>query len=201
MALAMKMIYFVNLRSFLTDITGSMDINRFKLEVLPLKNKLYRFASRLLGDTDEAQDALQEVFIKLWNHREMLGTLNSLEAFAMKVTKNHCLDRIKARRTISLEQTGSLAFKADDQMEIETMVEMKDAVSNILKLIGVLPEQQRMIIQLRDIEGYEFEEIEDVLGISMNTIRVNLSRARKKIREMYLNSTNNGTEKSTRITG
>jgi RNA polymerase sigma factor (sigma-70 family) len=178
-----------------------MDLNRFKLEVLPLKNKLYRFASRLLEDADEAQDALQEVFIKLWNHREMLDTLNSVEAFAMKVTKNHCLDRIKARRTVSLEQTRSLLFKADDQMEIETNLEMKDAAGKIIKLIAGLPEQQRMIIQMRDIEGYEFEEIEEILEISMNTIRVNLSRARKKIREMYLNSANNGSEKSTRITG
>jgi RNA polymerase sigma factor (sigma-70 family) len=178
-----------------------MDINRFKQEVLPLKNKLYRFASRLLDDADEAQDALQEVFIKLWNHRDTLDTLNSLEAFAMKVTKNHCLDRIKARRTVSLEQTGSLLFKADERVEIETNLEMKDAAAKIIELIAGLPEQQRMIIQMRDIEGYEFEEIEEILEINMNTIRVNLSRARKKIKEMYLNSANNGTEKSTRITG
>ena len=178
-----------------------MDINRFKLEALPLKNKLYRFASRLLEDQEEAQDAVQEVFVKLWNLRSRLDTINSLEAFAMKVTKNYCLDRIKARRTVSLEKTQNLYFSADQSAEVEKDVELKDEVSYIKRLIDTLPAQQKMIIQMRDIEGYDFEEIEQSLDLTVNTIRVNLSRARKRIKEMYLNSTNNGTKENTSFTG
>jgi RNA polymerase sigma-70 factor, ECF subfamily len=178
-----------------------MDINRFKLEILPLKDKLYRFASRLLEDQEEARDAVQEVFIKLWNLRTKLDELNSPEAFAMKITKNHCLDRIKARRTVSIEQTKSLHYNADEQAEVERDVEVRDDVNYIKQLINQLPEQQRAIIQMRDIEGYEFEEIEEALELTVNTIRVNLSRARKRIREMYLNTINDGTRKNSRFTG
>ena len=178
-----------------------MDTNRFKSEVLPLKHKLYRFASRLLEDNELAQDAVQDVFVKLWKMRERLHTLNSLEAFAMKVTKNHCLDLIKARRTVSLERSKALFYTLNDDNLVDRQVETKDSVDYVLKLMNKLPEQQKMILQLRDIEGYEFEEIEEVMEINTNTIRVNLSRARKKIRELYLNSINNGDRKSQRVTG
>jgi RNA polymerase sigma factor (sigma-70 family) len=177
-----------------------MDSNRFKKEVLPLKNKLYRFAGGLLGDDDEAQDAIQEVFIKLWNLGDNLDSLNSLEAFAMKVTKNHCLDRIKVRRTVSIEQTKSLLFEHNREESIEKQAELRDEVIHIKHMMSALPELQRMVMQLRDIEGYEFEEIEETLGISLNSVRVNLSRARKKIREMYFKSINNGSEKNKSLT-
>jgi RNA polymerase sigma factor (sigma-70 family) len=179
----------------------SMDINRFKLEILPLKDKLYRFASRLLEDQEEAQDAVQEVFMKLWNLQTKLDELNSVEAFAMKITKNHCLDRIKSRRTVSIEQTKSLLYNSDEQAKIERDVEVKDDVNYIKHLISQLPEQQRAIIQMRDIEGYDFEEIEEALELNVNTIRVNLSRARKRIREMYLNTINDETRKNSRFIG
>jgi RNA polymerase sigma-70 factor, ECF subfamily len=178
-----------------------MDANQFRKEVLPLKNKLYRFASVLLNDTEEAQDATQDVFLKLWNLREQIHKLNSTEAFAMTVMKNHCLDRIKARRTVSLEQTKSLFFENSEQENPEKQTEERDSLMHIKKMMALLPEQQRMIMQLRDIEGYEFEEIGQALGISLNTIRVNLSRARKKIRDMYQNSLINGTGKNKSITG
>jgi len=178
-----------------------MDTNRFKSDVLPLKNKLYRFACRLLNDGEEAQDAVQEVFLKMWGRRDQLDRINSIEAFAMKVTKNHCLDRIKAKRTVSIEMTKSLYIKENDGISAERQLELKDSAKFIEKLISGLPEQQRMIIQLRDIEGYEFEEIEEALDMSINTIRVNLSRARKRIRELYTNTINNGTEKNKSFTG
>ncbi|MFO7924724.1 MAG: RNA polymerase sigma factor [Bacteroidales bacterium] len=167
---------------------------------MPLKNKLYRFAYRMLDDSDEAQDAVQEVFIKLWNNRNRLAALNSAEAFSIKIMKNHCLDRIKARRTVSIEQTKSLFFEADEETGVEKQVELKDSLKYIRRLISALPEQQKMIIQLRDIEGYEFDEIEQALDISVNTIRVNLSRARKSIRDNYIKAVNNGTEKSKSFT-
>ncbi len=178
-----------------------MERNRFKEEVLPLKNKLYRFAYSLLGDREEGQDAVQDVFIKLWNIRDKLNELNSIEAFAMKVTKNHCLDIIKSRRTVSFEETKSLLFLQNEDDSIEKSAELKDTANHIKQMMSFLPVQQKMIMQLRDIEGYEFDEIERALGISINTIRVNLSRARKKIRELYIKSLNNGSEKSKSFIG
>ena len=79
-----------------------MDTERYKNEVLPIKDKLYRFALRLLGDSEEARDAVQETFLKLWKLRDKLDTYRSLEAFSMTMIKNYCLDKIKARRTVSI---------------------------------------------------------------------------------------------------
>ncbi len=169
-----------------------MDTNRFKQDILPLKNKLYRFACSMLSDMDEAQDAVQEVFMRLWKTRKKLEDINSPEAFAMTVTRNYCLDRIKARRTVSIEQTQSLMYTETGEEGPERIAEMKDAAGYVRKLMEELPEQQKAILHMRDIEGCDFEEIGEVLGMNINAVRVNLSRARKRIRELYINTVEHG---------
>ncbi len=178
-----------------------MDANRFQGEILPMKNKLYRFAYSLLNDSEESMDAVQEVFIKLWNIRNKMETVSSPEAFAMTVTRNYCLDRIKARRTVSLEQTKSIMYTEADEVGPERRIEIRDAAGHIRMLMEELPEQQKAVLHLRDIEGYEFEEIEKMLDMTVNSIRVNLSRARKKLRELYLKRVDNGSEKDKIYTG
>ncbi len=163
-----------------------MDTARFKKEVLPLKDKLYRFSLRLLEDQDEALDAIQEVFIRLWNIREKLDGYNSIEALSVTVTKNHCLDRLKARRTVSIEENSYTVGLTDAGSDLVKDTETKEKAAIVRQFIEQLPEQQKMIIQMRDVEGYEFEEMEKILEMSVNTIRVNLSRARKKIKEQYI---------------
>ena len=74
-----------------------MNVEDFKIQVLPLQDKLYSFSLRFLGDSEDAKDAVQEVLIKLWKLRDNLENYRSILAFAMTVTRNHCLDRIKAR--------------------------------------------------------------------------------------------------------
>lgn len=158
-----------------------MTVEKFKIEVLPLKHKLYRFAVRLLRNVPEAEDVVQEVLIRLWVRRDTLAAYRSIEAFAMTVTRNLCLDKLKLKknRTDELTERNEQITHKTPYAEMET----SDAYTKIRELIDLLPEQQRMIIHLRDIEGYAYEEIAEVMGITENTIRVNLSRARKKIRE------------------
>ncbi len=161
-----------------------MDLHNFKTQVFPLKNKLFRLANRLLGDPEEAQDIVQETFIKLWNRREKLDEYRSVEALAVVTTRNLCLDKLKAKKypTDRLEN-----LKAEIPEQLEATTELKDLADKIKQIIGMLPEQMRTIMQLRDIEGYDYEEIAGILGMNENTIRVNLSRARKKVREVMLN--------------
>lgn len=158
-----------------------MTVENFKIEVLPIKNKLYRFAYRLLRNVPESEDIVQEVLIRLWVRREKLSAYRSIEAFAMTVTKNLCLDKLKLKsnRTEELTQWNEKINEKTPYVEMET----SDSYNKIRELIDLLPEQQRMIIHLRDVEGYAFEEISEIMGLTENTIRVNLSRARKKIRE------------------
>lgn len=165
-----------------------MTVELFKIEVLPIKNKLYRFALRLTCDVHESEDIVQEVFIRLWKRKDKLEEYRSIEAFAMTITKNLCLDKLKSKAHKNVQ----LSAKHDETDETTPFIEVErnDTYERVKQLIDQLPEQQRMIIHLRDIEGYEYNEIADVLSISENTIRVNLSRARKKVRDMMIKKYN-----------
>ncbi|MEA3445593.1 MAG: sigma-70 family RNA polymerase sigma factor [Bacteroidota bacterium] len=159
-----------------------MSTEEFKLEVLPINQKLYYFALRFLKSAADAEDAVQEVFVKLWKIRDKLGTYNSIEAFAYTVTRNHCLDKLKAKRTYSIEDSmygepGQANATPADRTEIV------EKLALVKKIISDLPEQQRMVIQLRDIDECTYDEIAQMLDMEPNAIRVNLSRARKKVRD------------------
>jgi len=149
--------------------------------IAPFKDKVFRLAKRLLVSTEEAEDATQEVFVKLWNKNEHLATYSSVEAFAMTITKNYCLDQLKSKRAGNL-QINHLNYTAR-QPSLQQQIEDSDTLSWVEKIINNLPEQQRLIIQMRDVEQYEFAEISKVLNMNETAIRVALSRARKTIRE------------------
>ena len=160
----------------------------FKTIVLPVKNKLYRFALRLLGDRDEAQDTVQDVFLRLWSMREKLDEYRSIEAFSMTMTRNLCLDKLKspAAKKEIFDETRSMPDNRTPYKETET----SDTLRLVRKAMDALPEQQRMVIHLRDVESCGFDEIAEVTGLSMNNVRVTLSRARKKIRDTLININN-----------
>jgi RNA polymerase sigma factor (sigma-70 family) len=169
-----------------------MDSAEFKTKIIPLGRKLYNFARLLLNDQAEAQDAVQEVYIKLWNYRNKMQTIDNIEAFVMKITRNWCLDRLKAKRPVLIEDYSKSYDFQKEYNNPHSILENTDRLNEFNNIMQSLPEQQRIIIQLRDVEGYEFEKIADILSININTIRVNLSRARKKIKESIINIENHG---------
>jgi RNA polymerase sigma-70 factor (ECF subfamily) len=161
-----------------------MTTEEFKKRILPIKDKLFRLARRILNDVEESEDVIQEVFYRLWVHKEELGNYRSIEAFAMVITKNLCLDKIKSKhyQKAELAEWNTLV----DYHSPQKLIEIKEDVGNIHRFIQQLPEQQRIIIQMRDVEELEFEEIADILQMNLNAVRVNLSRARKTIREQLI---------------
>ena len=169
----------------------------FKDTVLPLNRKLLGFAKRFLSDIDEAKDAVQEIYIKLWNMRDDLDQYNSVEALAMRMTRNLCLDKIKLKKTVPLNNT-LIKEEADNSSWMrEKEEEITIAVKRAKKIIETLDEPQRTIMQLRDMQGYDYEEIAQILNMNVNTIRVSLSRARKKVKEELINKFyNHGSEKN-----
>ena len=158
--------------------------------VLPFKDKVYRLAKRLLVSADEAEDATQELYFKLWKNKTKLKKYNNVEAFAMTMTKNYCLDQLKAKRSNNLKLVHS-NYK-DNTISLQRDIELKDSVRKVHELIEELPEKQKLIIQLRDIENYEFDEIGKILGLQPTAVRVALSRARKTIREKLIKQHNYG---------
>ena len=167
-----------------------MNQNEFVLLIAPFKDKVFRLAKRLLLCTEEAEDATQEVLVKLWSNNENLDNYNSVEAFAMTITKNYCLDQLKSKRAGNLKMVHTNF--TDREPSLDKKVEDSDSLHWVEKIIDQLPEQQRLIIQLRDIEQYEFEEIAKILEMNQTAIRVALSRGRKTIREFMLKTHNYG---------
>jgi RNA polymerase sigma factor (sigma-70 family) len=169
-----------------------MDMAGFKEHVIPLKHRLYRLACTMLGDPSEAQDAVQEVFIRLWDKRNSLEQVRNMEAFAVTITKNHCTDRLRKPRTDLSEQDE---HRASSNPDPEQTTEMSDSARLIYQLIQHLPQQQRLVMHLRDIEQLDYTEIETCTGLSREAIRTNLSRARKKIRTLFIEINTYGLEK------
>ena len=158
-----------------------MNAQEFQIQVYPLKNKLFRFAKRMLEHTEEAEDVVQDVFIKLWDRREILGEYRSVEALAMVTTRNMCLDRIKKKRYPVENIEDHRGFL--ENLPMETKTDYSEEMFRLRRAMDELPEQQKTIVHLRDVEGYEFEDIAAILDMNENAVRVNLSRARKKLRE------------------
>lgn len=157
-----------------------MKAEEFKTAIIPLTGKLYRIALRLLGDSSDANDAVQEVFAKVWNMREKLSEVNNKEAFVTTVLKNHCLDKIRTNHSARWTENDKHSIAVPDSMEERFIQE--DTSRMIKTIINNLPEQQREIMVMRDLEGLEFEEIQKITNTNLNHIRVNLSRARKAVR-------------------
>ena len=158
--------------------------------ISPFKDKLFRLAKRMLVSTEEAEDATQEVLIRLWNRNDNLKSYNSIEALAVTMTKNYCLDQLKSKRASNLQIVHN--NYNDNNASVEREVEGRDSWNWAEKIINDLPEQQRLIIQMRDVEEYEFEEIAKALEMQETAVRVALSRARKTIREQLTAKHNYG---------
>ena len=167
-----------------------MNQSDFLRVVLPFKDKVFRLAKRLLVSTEEAEDATQEFFFKLWKSKDKIADYNNVEAFAMTMTKNYCYDRLKSK------QAGNLTLVHNNYKEKDTpldkQLEYQDSVNQVHLLIEKLPEQQKIIIQLRDVEEYDFDEICKMVDMKPTAVRVALSRARKTIREELTKKHNYG---------
>ena len=149
--------------------------------VVPFKDKIFRLAKRLLVSKEEAEDATQEVLLKLWNKKEQMDDYRNVEAFSMTMTKNFCLDKLKSKHAQNLKLVHS-NYK-DENTSLQKQVELNDSIDWVGKIIEELPEQQKLVIQLRDIEQYDLDEIANMLEMNNTAVRVALSRARKTIRE------------------
>jgi RNA polymerase sigma factor (sigma-70 family) len=158
--------------------------------VTPFKDKVFRLAKRLLVSTEEAEDATQEVMIKLWKDKKNIKNYKNVEAFSMTMTKNFCYDKLKSKQAQNLKIVHN--NYEDTQVGLQKQLEDSDSLDWVGKIMNGLPEQQKLIVQLRDIEQYEFKEIAQMLDMNETAIRVALSRARKTIKEQLTNTHNYG---------
>ncbi len=146
------------------------------------QQKMFFLSRRLLRSQDEAADAVQEVMVKLWEKRDQLEAVKNKEAYAMQMVKNYSLDRLKSKQASHLKIVHS--NYDDDSLNAQEELERHSRVQMVRKMINQLPEQYKMVIQLRDIQRYDYEAIENIMEMKPTAVRVSLSRARKMLREL-----------------
>ena len=149
----------------------------FKDTVFCLKDEMYRFAKRFVLSSDEAEDVVQDLMMKFWQKKEELANFGNLKSYALKSVKNECLNRLK-------HHDVKLGF-ADFQMHRSELyqVDTNNLKEQIIGFINQLPEKQKAVIHLKDGEEYEVSEISEMLEMEENAVRVNLMRARQKVKE------------------
>ena len=160
-----------------------MNFQTFESQVLPTKNKLFRFAFRLLGNSEEAKDVVQEVLIKIWNGRE--EEIQNMEAWCMRVTKNLSLDRLRSLKRKQTDSLEGMEVKQETLSPYER-TEIQESMKRINELMATLPDKQREVMHLRDIEGHSYNEIGEILEIDLSQVKVYLFRARNAVREKLL---------------
>lgn len=161
-----------------------MPASLFKQLLLPLYPRLQRVALRMLGNVEDAEDMVQEVYMKLWGKREELPDVQNMEAYCVALTKNMCIDRLRLAEVdrVDVDDVPLSLAAADD---VASLLERQDTIEQVKLIIETLPEKQQQVITLRDIRDCTFEEIEEQTGLTAVNVRALLSRARKTIRERF----------------
>ena len=157
----------------------------FRNDILPLKDKLFRLALRITLDRAEAEDVVQDTMIRVWNKRDEWSQFESVEAYCLIVAKNLAIDRSQKKEAQNVEITPEMEQEPDANSPYDQLVH--DEKMNIInRLVNELPEKQRLIMQLRDIEGESYKKIATLLNLTEEQVKVNLFRARQKVKQRYL---------------
>lgn len=159
-----------------------MTREEFQREILPINKRLFATAFRLLRNREEAEDAVQEVFIKLWNMRDKLTDYKSPLALATTMTRNQSLDRLRKHKPALIEDGGMEEIDRSGKSP-QAILENSESLILINSIIDRLPDKHKEAITMHDIDGFSYQEISEMTGTNLATLRVNLSRARESVRE------------------
>lgn len=161
-----------------------MNADTFKKQFLPFHRKLYCISYHYLESKADAEDMVQETYLKLWQQKEELELVVNIEAFAVKIIRNLCLDKLKSA-SFQTERNDITTINERTSADLADQYETTDDIYQIKLLINKLPDQQRQVMKLRLMNDCSMEEIEKITGLSAGNIRVLLSRARKQIQEQF----------------
>ena len=163
----------------------------FRHDILPLRDKLFRLALRITFDRAEAEDIVQETMIRVWSKRDEWPQFSSVEAYCLTVARNLAIDRSERMEARNVELTPEAEQMPDAASPHERLVG-KERLQLLRRLVARLPEKQRAVLQLRDVEEKSYKEIAEVLGITEEQVKVNLFRARQKVKQQFIDIDNYG---------
>lgn len=156
-------------------------MNDFRKIWLPLAERFYRVAYHLLESRPDAEDAVQELYLKILSMHGKLVYVREPAAYGITLLKNICIDRIRRRESRRAEQLEE--FIAADTSGPEKQMAEKDTLSRVMKEMERLPEKQAKVLRMRAVEGLEYDEIARRTGLSQVNIRVLISIARKTLKK------------------
>lgn len=155
--------------------------DKFKKIVVPLIDKMFRFAYQITKNKEDAEDVVQDTLFNIWRKKEDWDAINNLEAYCFRSVRNIALDKLSLKDN----QTESIPLGYDKQtleQDIQSKLEEKEKLAELEQLVNRLPERQRAIFVLREIEEFSYKEIAEILQISEEQVKVNLFRSRQKLR-------------------
>lgn len=159
----------------------------FQRDILPLKNIIYRTALRITLNREEAEDIVQDCLVKIWKQTQEGMVIQNLESYAITMSRNLSLDRkqLAQNRVISLVEETHDTIDVHQATPDQQLIN-NESISLIEQIVNRLPEKQRTVMHLRDVENKTYKEIADILSISESDVKVTLFRARKQVKEEYL---------------
>ncbi len=164
----------------------------FRHDLLPLKNQLFRLALRIMLDTAEAEDIVEDTLIRVWTKRHEWGEIESLEALCHRICRNLALDRKEKKESQKLSLDENPIETADPSLPPDELLEYNEKLRQVNELFNALPEKIRTVLQLRDIEGKSYQEIAEIMGLTEGNVKVMLHRARQTLRNEYKKIDNYG---------
>jgi len=167
------------------------DLESFEKLIMLYEKKIYNIAFRMTGDREDASDIAQEVCIKIYKSINTFKGNSSFSTWVYRITSNVCIDMIRKRNnTISINTNRAdgeeYEIPIEDKSKLpEDIVESKETVELIKGYISELAPDQRIVIILRDIQGYSYEEISKILDVNVGTVKSRLNRARNLIKDKF----------------
>jgi RNA polymerase sigma-70 factor (ECF subfamily) len=160
-----------------------MKQDKFRSEILPVVDKLFRLALSITGNKQDAEDVVQDTLFKIWKKRNEWNSIGNLEAYCFRSARNIAIDKISLKA--NQQETLNEIYDIPEKMNIQEQIEQEEQIVMLENFIRKLPEKQRTIFQLREIEDLTYKEIAEVMNISEEQVKVNLFRARQKIKEFF----------------
>jgi RNA polymerase sigma-70 factor, ECF subfamily len=163
----------------------NMSLEVFKQRILPMKDKLFRFAFSMIRDVQEAEDIVQDVMVRIWSRKEEWDQWQNMEAYCMTAARNACLDHLRKKGPPVVAEGVTREVMSTDKDPYEKVMNKETGI-RIRKWMDALPEKQQMVVRLREVEGFSYSEIAEVLNLSLDQVKVNLFRARNAIKNSII---------------
>lgn len=158
-------------------------MDQFTHLITSVRDRLYRLALRVVDDADEAEDVVQDVLVKSWGKRDEIVRLDNPPARLLWMTRHQAIDRLRSARVRSTRE-GEAAAPDLDARTPYRFAANNDALRHVDRLLRRLPDNQRMVLHLREVEGLEYQEIADATDLSLAQVKVYLHRGRARLREL-----------------